>query len=170
MGREPGGRGTSILIQVGLEDYGGRNGMERGLEWAEFRWRNLMGVRTACVRVGGESRGESRSRPGYPGDADARRHRGELGWGSRWAGCCVFCGAPQIRLATGTSWERCQGRDTDFRDAHRGESGHGTLCSVWSSQGVVPMGQPPECLAWCAQAFTQEPKTKSGLIMPRGNI
>lgn len=36
MGQEPGGRGTSVLIQVGLEDYGGRNGMERGPEWADI--------------------------------------------------------------------------------------------------------------------------------------
>lgn len=88
-----------------------------------FKRRNLMGVRTACVRDEGESRGESRSQPGYAGDADARRHRGELGWGSRWARCCVFWGASQIRLASGTPWERCQGRDTDFRDAHRGGVG-----------------------------------------------
>lgn len=32
------------------------------------------------------------------------------------------------------------------------------------------MGQPSECLAGYTQAFTQEPKTKSRLIMPRGNI
>lgn len=37
-------------------------------------------------------------------------------------------------------------------------------------QNVVPMGQPSECLARYTQAFTQEPKTKSRLIMPRGNI
>lgn len=32
------------------------------------------------------------------------------------------------------------------------------------------MGQPSQCLARYTRAFIQEPKTKSRLIMPRGNI
>lgn len=31
---ETGGRGTSVLIQVGNGEFDGRNGMERDAEWA----------------------------------------------------------------------------------------------------------------------------------------
>lgn len=36
MGREPGGRGTCVFIQVGNDEFDGRNGMERGLEWEDI--------------------------------------------------------------------------------------------------------------------------------------